>query len=113
MSISSYVHRFFHAGQRQADLHALRWKDRPFQCTHCQSLEIRPWSTYHYRPGCKRYRSIRRQCTFNGLPQTLLAHSKRSLAYWIFATFLLCLVCSSHRIAWELGVYIRTSYRWC
>jgi transposase-like protein len=29
------------------------------------------------------------------------------------ATFLLCLSCSSRRIARELGVHIRTSYRWC
>jgi len=43
----------------------------------------------------------------------LLAQSKRSLGHWILATFLLCLSCSSHRIARELGVHIRTSYRWC
>jgi hypothetical protein len=29
------------------------------------------------------------------------------------ATFLLCLACSSHRIARELGIHVRTSYRWC
>jgi hypothetical protein len=39
--------------------------------------------------------------------------SKRSLAHWILATFLLCLACSSRRIAREVGVHIRTSYRWC
>jgi hypothetical protein len=33
--------------------------------------------------------------------------------YWILATFLLCLSCSSRRIARELGVHSRTSYRWC
>lgn len=38
---------------------------------------------------------------------------KRSLAHWILATFLLCLSCSSRRIARELGVHSRTSYRWC
>ena len=32
---------------------------------------------------------------------------------WILATFLLCLSCSSRRIARELGVHSRTSYRWC
>jgi len=31
----------------------------------------------------------------------------------MLATFLLCLACSSRRIARELGVHIRTSYRWC
>jgi len=39
--------------------------------------------------------------------------SKRPLAYWILATFLVCLSCSSRRIARELGVHSRTSYRWC
>ena len=33
--------------------------------------------------------------------------------HWILATFLLCLSCSSRRIARELGVHIRTGYRWC
>jgi transposase-like protein len=55
--------------------------------------------------GCRR--------TFNDLTETLFAHSKRSLLNWILATFLLCLSCSSRRIARELGVHIRTSYRWC
>jgi transposase len=39
--------------------------------------------------------------------------SKRSVMHWILATFLLCLACSSRRIARELGVHIRTGYRWC
>src|SRR2546425_1465181 len=46
-------------------------------------------------------------------PRRCFAQSKRSLAHWILATFLLCLSCSSHRIARELGVHVRTSYRWC
>jgi hypothetical protein len=49
----------------------------------------------------------------NDLTKTWLAQSKRSLGHWILATFLLCLSCSSRRIARELGVHIRTSYRWC
>ena len=55
--------------------------------------------------GCKR--------TFNDLTNTLLHQSKRSLPHWILATFLLCLSCSSRRNAREVGVHIRTSYRWC
>ena len=43
----------------------------------------------------------------------LLAQSQRSLPHWMVTTFLLCLACSSRRIARELGVHIRTSYRWC
>jgi hypothetical protein len=55
--------------------------------------------------GCRR--------TFNDLTYTLLAQSQRSLPHWILATFLLCLSCSSQRIAREVGVHVRTSYRWC
>ena len=33
--------------------------------------------------------------------------------HWMLATFLLCLSCSSRRIARELGVHVRTGYRWC
>jgi hypothetical protein len=42
-----------------------------------------------------------------------LHQSQRPLAYWILATFLLCLACASRRIAREVGVHVRTSYRWC
>jgi len=36
-----------------------------------------------------------------------------SSPHWILATFLLCLACSSRRIAQEAGGHIRTGYRWC
>jgi hypothetical protein len=39
--------------------------------------------------------------------------SKRSVMHWILTTFLLCLSCASRRIAQELGVHVRTGYRWC
>ena len=68
---------------------------------------------YHYRPGCKRYWCNGCQRTFNDLTNTLLHQSQRSLASWILATFLLCLSCSSRRMARELGGHGRTSYRWC
>src|SRR4029453_2825363 len=42
-----------------------------------------------------------------------LDDSKRSVMHWILATFLLCLSCASRRIAKELGVHVRTGYRWC
>jgi transposase-like protein len=113
MSTLSHVHQFFHAETCHAYLHALRWQDRPIQCPHCHSPEVRTWGTYHYRPGFRRYRCTRCRRTFNDLTKTLLSHSKRSFAHWLLATFLLCLSCSSHRIARELGVHIRTSYRWC
>jgi transposase-like protein len=115
MAIVSHLHQLFNTETCQAYIHALRWKDRPLQCPRCQSHHIGPWGTYHYQPGLKRYRCKERDCkrTFNDLTGTLLDGSKRSLAHWILATFLLCLACSSRRIARELGVHIRTSYRWC
>jgi transposase len=113
MPMLSYVHQLFNADQCQAYIHTLRWKERPLQCPRCHSFKVGPWGTYHYRPGCKRYWCHSCQRTFNDLTKTLLAQSKRSLGHWILATFLLCLSCSSRRIARELGVHIRTSYRWC
>jgi hypothetical protein len=73
----------------------------------------RSMGTYHYRPGCKRYWCNGCRRTFNDLTNTLLHQNKRSLAYWILVTFLLCLSCSSRRIARELGVHSCTTYRWC
>ena len=113
MPVLSYIHQLFDAEHCQAYIHTLRWKDRPLQCPRCQSYDIDPWGTYHYRPGCKRYGCNGCQRTYNDLTSTLLHQSRRSCVYWILATFLLCLSCSSRRIARELGVHSRTSYRWC
>jgi transposase-like protein len=113
MPVFSYLHQLFSADTCHAYIHLLRWKERSLRCPRCQSHDVGPWGTYHYRPGCKRYWCKGCQRTFNDLTNTLLAQSKRSLVYWILATFLLCLSCSSRRIARELGVHIRTSYRWC
>ena len=113
MPVLSYIHQLFNAEHCQAYIHTLRWKERPLQCPRCQSQDVDPWGTYHYRPGCKRYWCNGCKRTFNDLTHTLLHQSRRSCAYWILATFLLCLSCSSRRIARELGVHSRTSYRWC
>ena len=113
MPVLSHLHQLFNAEQCQAYIHRLRWKDRPLQCPRCQSPHIGQWGTYQYRPGCKRYWCHGCKRTFNDLTDTLLHRSKRSLPHWILATFLLCLACSSRRIARELGIHIRTSYRWC
>jgi transposase-like protein len=115
MAIASHLHHLFNTDTCQAYIHALRWKDRPLQCPRCQSHNVGPWGTYHYQPGLQRYRCKEKACkhTFNDLTGTLLDGSKRSLAHWILATFLLCLACSSRRIARELGVHLRTGYRWC
>jgi transposase-like protein len=113
MLILSHLHQLFSLETCQTYIHALRWKDRPLQCPRCQSQEVDPWGNYHYRPGCKRSWCDGCQRTFNDLTDTLLHQSKRALPYWILATFLLCLSCSSRRIARELGVHVRTSSRWC
>src|SRR5215470_14301505 len=70
---------------------------------------------YHDQPGLKRYRCQEQggKRTFHDLTGTLFDGSKRSVMDWILATFLLCLSCSSRRIAREVGVHGRTSSRWC
>jgi transposase-like protein len=113
MLVLSHLHQLFNVNTCHAYIHTLRWKDRPLQCPRCQCHAIGPWGNYHYRPGVKRYWCHGCRRTFNDLTQTLLAQSKRSLAHWILATFLLCLSCSSRRIARELGIHVRTGYRWC
>ena len=113
MSMLSYVHQLFNVDQCHVYIHTLRWKDRPLQCPRCQSHHIGRWGMYHHRPGCKRYWCHGCKRTFNDLTATLLHQSQRSLSHGILATFLWCLACSSRRIARELGVHIRTSYRWC
>src|SRR5438132_836349 len=115
MSMVSHLHHLFNPETCQSYIDTLRWKDRPLQCPRCQSLNVGPWGTYHAQPGLKRYRCKEQACkrTFNDLTGTLLDGSKRSLMHWILATFLLCLSCSSRRITKELGVHVRTGYRWC
>ena len=111
MSMLSYVHQLFNVDQGQAYIHTLRWEDRLLQCPRCQSDQIGRWGTYQYRPGCKRYGCHGCKRTFNDLTATLLHQTQRSLSHWMLAMFLLCLACSSRRIAREVGVHIRTSYR--
>jgi transposase-like protein len=113
MSTVSHAHQLFSAETCHAYLRALRWKDRPFQCPHCRSPQVGPWGTYHDRPGFTRYRCKGCRRTFSDLTKTLLSQSQRSLPHWIVATVLLCLSCSSRRIARELDLPVRTSYRWC
>jgi transposase-like protein len=113
MPVYSHLHQLFNVNTCHAYIHTLRWKDRPLQCPRCQSQDVGLWGNYHYRPGVKRYWCHGCRRTFNDLTHTLFAQSKRSLVHWILATFLLCLACSSRRIARELGVHVRTSYRWC
>ena len=113
MPVLAHLHQLFNAHQCDAYIHTLRWKNRPLQCPRCHSQEIDQWGNYHYRPGCKRYWCNGCDRTFNDLTHTLLHQSKRSLPHWILATFLLCLSCSAHRLARELGIRVHTSYRWC
>jgi transposase-like protein len=113
MAMLSHLHQLFDVHTCYAYIHMLRWKERPLECPRCQSHDVDPWGTYHYRPGCKRYWCNGCDRTFNDLTNTMMHQSKRSLPHWILATFLLCLSCSSRRIARELGVHVRTGYRWC
>jgi transposase len=115
MSMVSHLHHLFNPETCQSYIPRLRWQDRPLQCPRGQSHNVGPWGAYHYQPGLQRYRWKEQACkrTFNALTGTLLDGSKRSVMHWMLATFLLCLSCSSRRIARELGVHMRTGYRWC
>ena len=115
MALVSQLHHLFNPETCQAYLHRLRWKDRPLQCPRCQSHNGGPWGTSHAQPGLKRYRCKEQggKRTFHDLAGPLLDGSKRSVMHWVRATFLLCLSCSSRRLAREVGVPIRTGYRWC
>src|SRR5262245_63867614 len=95
---------------------------RPFPCRGCgcplgKNCSLNVFlSEYSYFTDFQCFglgRKLRCKRTFNDLTGTLLDCSKRSLRHWILATFLLCLSCSSRRIAKELGVHDRTGYRWC
>src|SRR5499425_2599995 len=74
MPVLSYIHELFNVDQCQDYIHTLRWKDRPLQCPRCQSQDIDPWGTYHYRPGCKRYWCNGCKRTFNDLTNTPLSY---------------------------------------
>ena len=113
MSILSHLHQLFDVHTCYAYIHRLRWKDWPLQCPRCQSYDVGSWGNYHHRSGCQRSRCRHCKRTFNDLTGTLMHQSKRSLPHWILATFLLCLSCSSRRIAREVRVHISTGYRWC
>jgi transposase-like protein len=95
MPVLSHLHHLFNAAQCQAYIRLLRWHDRPLQCPRCQSHHMGQWGTYQYRPGCQRYWCHGCQRTFNDLTDTLRHRSKRPRPYWILATFVLCLACSS------------------
>ena len=112
MSMLSHLHQLFNPDTCHTSSHTLRWKDRPLQGPRCHSHDVDPWGTDPYRPGCKRSWCNGCTRTFNDLTNTLLHQSQRSLPPWLLTTFLLCLACSSQRIAREVGVHLRTSYRW-
>lgn len=112
MNIISYIHQLFNEEKCQMYIHNLRWKNRQLQCPHCRSLNISQWGKYHYRPGLKRYLCKSCKHTFNDLSNTALSGGK-PLSHWILAVFLLCLSCSSRRICRELGVHIKTAFKWC
>jgi len=113
MFIISYIHELFNEQKCQEYIRMLRWKDRPFICPRCQSDNIRNWGKYHRRLGLKRYMCKGCNRTFNDLTNTLLDGCKLPLQLILLATFLMCFPCSCHRICRELGVHIKTAYRWC
>jgi transposase-like protein len=113
MIIISHLHQVFNEEKCRTHIHELRWKDRQLQCPHCQSTDVKNWGVYHRYPEFKRYMCKGCNKTFNDLTGTILHGRKISLQILILLTFLLCLSCSCCRIKRELGVHIKTTYRWC
>jgi hypothetical protein len=93
MAMVSHLHHFFNADTCQSSIHTLRWNDRPLQCPRCQSLTVGPWGAYPAQPGLQRDRCTEQGCkrTCNDLTGTLLDGSKRSVMYWMLASF--CCAC--------------------
>ena len=50
MLVRSHLHQRFNVTTCSAYIHTLRWTDRPLHCPRCQSHDVSPWGTYHYRP---------------------------------------------------------------
>ena len=112
MTIISYLHQVFNEEKCRTHIHELRWKDRQLQCPHCLSTYIRNWGKYHRYPEFKRYNCKGCNKTFGDLTKTMLSGRRISFQALIMFTFLLCLSCSCRRIKRELGIHIRTAYRW-
>ena len=113
MFIISYLHELFNEQKCQEYIHKLRWKDRPFICPRCENENIKNWGKYHRKKGLKRY--ICKNCnrTFNDLTNTLLDGCKLPIQLILLVVFLMCIPCSCLRIRRELGIHIKTAYRWC
>lgn len=114
MPIGSYLHQLFNAPPCPSALQTWRWKDRPLPWPRCQSHNVAPWGTSPYPPGLQRDRAQDKTCqrTFHDLTGTLLDGSQRPVRHWRLATLLRCLSWSSRRRARELGLQVRTGYRW-
>jgi transposase-like protein len=110
MFIISYLHELINEEKCLSYIHQLRWRDRQLKCPH--SFNVGSWGNYHRRLGLKRYKCRNCKRTFNDLTNTMLSGTKPPLHFLVLATFLLCLSCSSRRICREIGVHVRTAYRW-
>jgi hypothetical protein len=42
MPVFSYVHERFNVDHCHASIYPLRWKERPLQCSRCQSHDVDP-----------------------------------------------------------------------
>ena len=111
MSTLSYMHPLFNLDQCHASIPTLRWQERSLPCPRCQSQDVDPWGTSHYRPGGNRSWCPGGQRPCNDRTAPLLHRRQRSLPHGMLATLLLCLSCAARRMARELGVQGRTRER--
>ena len=107
MSIVSHLHHLFNPDTCQSYLHTLRWKDRALQCPRCQSHHVGPWGALPLPARPETLSLVRER--LQSAPsmtsaETLWTAASARHALDARRTFLLCLSCSSQRIAREVEV---------
>ena len=112
MPVLSHLHQLFNAEQCQTYIHTLRWKERPLQCPRCQSHHIGRGACTNIAPGANATGAI----AVSGRSTTLLipCASEPAIAGVLDPRHLSVvsrLFVPAH--CREVGVHIRTSYRWC
>jgi hypothetical protein len=112
MSIVSPLHQLLNAATGHSYLHTLRWKDRPLQCPRCQSYAVGPWVLITTDQGANATAAETASVpsTTSPAPCSTAATLPGALDARHLAAVPVVLI-PAHRQ--ELGVPIRTSYRWC
>ena len=112
MPVLSHIHQLFNAEQCQAYIRMLRWQDRPLQCPRCQSRHIGQAHT-NIAPGANATGAITASAPSTTSPRPYCIGARDRCHTGFSPPFCCALPVRRWRIARELGVHVRTSYRWC